>query len=104
MTTAGLRKKLQGYIDKIPERTLRALKPLLSVLADDPCSSEPANAAKEEKAATKEVLKKVRAARAQIQKETEKMTTEEQMAYINGMGKKIWDAGKKIPGKRRPHQ
>jgi len=35
MTTTVLRKELRGYIDTMPERNLIALKPLLSVLADD---------------------------------------------------------------------
>ena len=33
MTTAVLRKELQGYIETMPERSLYALKPLLTVLA-----------------------------------------------------------------------
>ena len=33
MTTAALRKELQGYIETMPERSLYALKPLLSVLS-----------------------------------------------------------------------
>jgi hypothetical protein len=33
MTTETLRKELQGYIEALPERSLYALKPLLSVLA-----------------------------------------------------------------------
>ena len=34
MTTAILRKELHRYIDTIPERSLYALKPLLTVLAE----------------------------------------------------------------------
>jgi len=34
MTTAVLRKELQGYIETMPERSLYALKPLLSVLSE----------------------------------------------------------------------
>jgi hypothetical protein len=34
MTTAVLRKELQDYIDAMPERSLLALRPLLSVLAE----------------------------------------------------------------------
>jgi hypothetical protein len=36
MTAAVLRKELQGYIAKMPDRNLAALKPLLSVLAESP--------------------------------------------------------------------
>jgi hypothetical protein len=36
MTIAILRKELQGYIAKMPEYSLYALKPLLSVLANPP--------------------------------------------------------------------
>ena len=35
MTAAVLRKELHGYIDTMPDRNLAALKPLLSVLAED---------------------------------------------------------------------
>ena len=35
MKTAKLRKKLQGYIETMPKKTLVALKPLLAHLADD---------------------------------------------------------------------
>ena len=35
MTTAVLRKELQGYINVMPEQNLAALRPLLSVLAGD---------------------------------------------------------------------
>jgi hypothetical protein len=34
MTAVALRKELQGYIAKMPDRNLAALKPLLSVLAE----------------------------------------------------------------------
>jgi len=34
MTTAVLRKELQGYIAKMPERRLRVLQPLLSEMAE----------------------------------------------------------------------
>ena len=34
MTAAILRKELQGYIETIPERSLYALKPLLTVLSE----------------------------------------------------------------------
>jgi hypothetical protein len=43
MTTATLRKELQGYIATMPERNLNALKPLLSVLAEPPYTIEPAS-------------------------------------------------------------
>jgi hypothetical protein len=33
MTTAVLRKELKGYIETMPERSLYALKPLLTVLS-----------------------------------------------------------------------
>jgi hypothetical protein len=33
MTTATLKKELHGYIDTMPERSLYALKPLMTVLA-----------------------------------------------------------------------
>jgi hypothetical protein len=49
MTTAILRKKIHAIIDDIPDRSLPALKPLLTHLADDywkpviePASSEEA--------------------------------------------------------------
>ena len=35
MTAAVLRKEIRGYIDTMPERNLIALKPLLSVLAEN---------------------------------------------------------------------
>jgi len=34
MTAAVLRKELHGYIDTMPDRSLAALKPLMSVLAE----------------------------------------------------------------------
>jgi hypothetical protein len=34
MTAAVLRKELKGYIETMPERSLYALKPLLTVLSD----------------------------------------------------------------------
>jgi len=34
MTAAVLRKELQGYIETMPERSLYALKPLLTVLCE----------------------------------------------------------------------
>jgi len=34
MTAAVLRKELQGYIAKMPERRLKVLKPLLSEMAE----------------------------------------------------------------------
>jgi hypothetical protein len=34
MTTAVLRKELKGYIETMPERSLYALKPLLTVLSE----------------------------------------------------------------------
>jgi len=40
MTTAVLRKELQSYIETMPERSLYALKPLLSVLSDLPYTLE----------------------------------------------------------------
>ena len=45
MTTAVLRKELQGYIAKMPDRNLAALKPLLSVLAEPLYIIEPASPA-----------------------------------------------------------
>jgi len=43
MTTAVLRKELQGYIAKMPECRLRVLKPLLSEMAEPLYIIEPAN-------------------------------------------------------------
>jgi hypothetical protein len=40
MTTAVLRKELQGYIETMPERNLYILKPLLSVLSEPPYTLE----------------------------------------------------------------
>ena len=45
MATAVLRKELQGYIAKMPERNLVALKQLLSVLAEPLYTIEPASPA-----------------------------------------------------------
>ena len=45
MTTTILRKEIQGYISKIPDRNLAALKPLLLVLAEPSYTIEPANPA-----------------------------------------------------------
>ena len=42
MKVTALRKKLHGYIDKMPEKNLNALKPLLSVLAEPLYTIEPA--------------------------------------------------------------
>jgi hypothetical protein len=55
MTTAILRKELKGYIEAIPERSLYALKPLLSVLAEPPFIVEAAS--KEEAAMIDEGIK-----------------------------------------------
>jgi len=43
MNTAVLRKELHGYIDSMPDRSLAALKPLLSVLAEPLYTIEPAS-------------------------------------------------------------
>jgi hypothetical protein len=43
MTESVLRKELQGYIAAMPERSLYALKPLLSVLAEPLYTIEPAS-------------------------------------------------------------
>jgi len=43
MTTAVLRKELQGYIAKMPERRLRVLKPLLLEMAEPQYITEPAS-------------------------------------------------------------
>ena len=40
MTAAVLRKELQGYIETMPERSLYALKPLLTVLCEPPYTIE----------------------------------------------------------------
>ena len=40
MTTAVLRKELQAYIETMPERSLYALKPLLTVLCEPPYTVE----------------------------------------------------------------
>jgi len=43
MTALTLRKELQGYIAKMPERRLRVLKPLLSEMAEPQYLTEPAS-------------------------------------------------------------
>jgi hypothetical protein len=43
MTTAVLRKELHTYIDELPDRSLPALKPLLSLLIEPPYTIEPAS-------------------------------------------------------------
>ena len=43
MTAAVLRNELHGYIDIMPDRSLAALKPLLSVLAEPLYTIEPAS-------------------------------------------------------------
>jgi len=43
MTTLALRKELQGYIAKMPDRRLRILKPLLSEMAEPLIITKPAN-------------------------------------------------------------
>ena len=43
MTATILRKELQGYIAKMPEHKLVALKPLLSEFAEPPYIIEPAS-------------------------------------------------------------
>ena len=50
MTTAVLRKELQGYIAKMPERRLRVLKPLLSEMAEPLYIVEKASPAETKKA------------------------------------------------------
>ena len=40
MTAAILRKELHGFIETMPERNLYALKPLMSVLSEQPYSVE----------------------------------------------------------------
>ena len=41
--TAALRKKLQGYIETMPEKNLAVLKPLLAALAEPLYTIEPAS-------------------------------------------------------------
>ena len=48
-----LRKKLRGYLDCVPESTLMALKPLLTLLADDAIVIE-TDLTDEEKEATRQ--------------------------------------------------
>jgi hypothetical protein len=43
MTALALRKELQGYIAKMPERRLKVLKPLLSEMAESLIITEPAS-------------------------------------------------------------
>jgi len=43
MTTAVLRKELHTYIDELPDRSLSALMPLLSLLVEPPYTIEPAS-------------------------------------------------------------
>jgi len=43
MTAAALRKKLQGYIEIMPEKNLTIIKPLLSALAEPLYTIEPAS-------------------------------------------------------------
>ena len=50
MTATALRKKLHGYIETMPEKTLAALKPLLSVLAEPLYTIEPASPEETKKA------------------------------------------------------
>ena len=45
MAATVLRKEIQGYISKIPDRNLAALKPLLSMLAEPLYTIEPASPA-----------------------------------------------------------
>ena len=50
MAATALRKKLQGYIEIMPEKNLAALKPLLSVLAEPLYTIEPATPEETKKA------------------------------------------------------
>ncbi|MDR2542292.1 MAG: hypothetical protein LBC80_02440 [Treponema sp.] len=50
MTTAVLRKELQGYIAKMPEHRLVVLKPLLSEMAEPLYTIEPASKAEAKRA------------------------------------------------------
>ncbi|MCL2442829.1 MAG: hypothetical protein FWD13_05110 [Treponema sp.] len=43
MTALALRKELQGYIAKMPERRLKVLKPLLLEMAEPLIVTKPAN-------------------------------------------------------------
>ena len=45
MTAAVLRKELHTYIDELPDKSLLALKPLLSLLVEPPYTIEPASPA-----------------------------------------------------------
>jgi hypothetical protein len=55
MTTTVLRKELHTYIDELTDRSLPALKPLLSFLVEPPYTIEPASPAE-----CKKVEKRVR--------------------------------------------
>ena len=50
MTSIALRKKLQGYIENMPEKNLIILKPLLSALAEPLYTVEPATPEESKKA------------------------------------------------------
>jgi len=50
MTSATLRKELQGYIAKMPEYRLEVIKPLLSELAEPLYTIEPATPEESKKA------------------------------------------------------
>ena len=50
MTTAVLRKELQGYIAKMPERKLQIIKPLLTEFAEPLYTIEPASPAERKRA------------------------------------------------------
>lgn len=43
MTAIALRKRLQGYIETMPEKNLKVLKPLLSAMAEPLYIIEPAS-------------------------------------------------------------
>jgi hypothetical protein len=49
MTTAVLRKELHNYIEELPDRSLPALKPLLTLLVEPPYTIEPASPAERAK-------------------------------------------------------
>jgi len=50
MPATALRKKLQGYIETMPEKNLAILKPLLSALAEPLYTIEPATPEEHKKA------------------------------------------------------
>jgi hypothetical protein len=50
MTSTALRKKLQGYIETMPEKNLVIIKPLLSALAEPLYTIEPASPEEAKKA------------------------------------------------------